>query len=407
MYHLLIRFKILELLAIIFCNAFLVVSVAYGQLSEQQSEKTKPTKQIEQTADIYRIPTNKTPQELLDYAKKTLQKNPISPNLSQQEMLDEFIRQAKFIIEITDTALNPKPAEPLRSQIFLFKFQGLFGLAKAENNPDNVQKLESYLDELDTLMPKSRETKKARLLNLQRQIDLFIRENPTENEFQRITKIFFSLLRREPIDFPNGLALNFIEWTEIAEMKLKKEGLTESIVKELTAILQSESAPAYQEMLKQVYSATKSLGLEFTLRGFLLDGKSFDIKTLRGKVILVDFFASWCVPCIEELPRLKEIYAQYHDQGFEIIGVGGDKPEDLKKMISEHNIPWTVVSEKLTVSKKLPSIERQYGIKAYPTMFLINREGKLVNSNARGQRLEAALKRQFMENSEHVKQQKN
>ncbi|MDR1141592.1 MAG: TlpA family protein disulfide reductase [Planctomycetaceae bacterium] len=369
-----------------------------GQSPAQQPVKT------EQTTDIYVIPTDKTPKELLEYAQKMLQKNPTPPDHSQQESLNEFIRKAKFIIEITDTALSRKPEEPLRSQLFLFKFQGLFGLAKAENDPDTVQKLESYLDELDTLMPKSREAKKARLLDLQRQIDLFVRKNPNEKEFERITKIFFSLLRREPINFPNGFALNFIEWMEIAELKLKKKGLIETGLKELTAILQSESLPVYQEMLKQINSATKRLGQEFTLQGFSLDGKQFDIKTLRGKVVLIDFFASWCVPCIEELPRLKEIYAQYHDQGFEIVGIGGDKPENLKKMIEEHNISWTVVSEMLTVSKRLPSIERQYGIKAYPTMFLIDREGKLVHSNARGQRLEAALRRQFMGSSENLKQ---
>jgi peroxiredoxin len=371
------------------------------QLSAQQSGKT------EQTTDIYVIPTDKTPKELLEYAQKMLQTNPVPPNLSQEELLNRFIRQAKFIIEIADTALSRKPKEPLRSQIFMFKFQGLFGLAKAADIPEIVQQLESYLDELDVIMPKSREAKKARLLDLQRQIDLFVRKNPTQEEFERISKIFLSLLQREPVDFPNGFALNFIEWSEIAEAKLKKKGITEASVKELTAILQSKSLPVYQEMLKQVNSVTKSLGQEFILQGVLLDGKQFDIKTFRGKVVLVDFFTSWCVPCIEELPRLKEIYAQYHDQGFEIVGVGGDKPEALKKMIGDHHIPWTVVSETLTLAKRLPSIERQYGIKVYPTMFLIDREGKLINSNARGQRLEAALKRQFLEDLENLKQQKN
>lgn len=406
MQYLFIRFRIPVLFVFIFCNNCLAILFFSGQLpaqqlSTQQSEKTG------QTENIYVIPTDKTPKELLEHARKTLQKNPVPPDLSQQEFLNEFIRQAKFIIEIADTALSRKPEEPLRSQIFMFKFHGLLGLAKTENTPNIVQQLESYLDELDVLMPKSREAKKARLLNLQRRIDLFIRKNPSEEEFEQISKIFFTLLRREPLDFPNGFALNYIEWTEIAEMKLKKKGLTETSVKELTATLQSESLPVYREMLRQIHSVTRHLGQEFTLQGILLDGKQFDIKTFRGKVILVDFFASWCVPCIEELPRLKKIYAQYHDQGFEIVSVGGDKPEALKKLIGEHNISWTVVSETLTISKRLPSIERQYGIKVYPTMFLIDREGKLVNSNARGQRLEAALKRQFLKDSENLKQPEN
>jgi peroxiredoxin len=387
MQYLVFRFRLLLLFVFVFCNVYLTVPAIHAQ-----------------TSNPFVVPADKTPKELLEYAQNTLQENRISPDLPRTEFLNEMIRQAKFIIAITDTALSRKPEEPLRTQIFLFKFQGLLSWVKTENNPAAVQQLESYLDELDVLMPKSREAKKARLLDLQRRIDLFIKNDSDEKEFERINQLFFSLLRREPINFPNGFALNFLEWFEIAEMKLKKKGLLETSIKELTAMLQSETLPVYKEMIRQIDSVTRRLGQEFTLQGISLDGKQFDIKTFRGKVILVDFFTSWCAPCIEELPHLKEIYAQYHDQGFEIVGVGGDKPEALKKLVEEHNISWTVVSETLTVAKRLPSMERQYGIKSYPTMFLIDREGKLVHSNARGQRLDAALKRQFLKgtlNSDH------
>ncbi|MDR0610488.1 MAG: TlpA family protein disulfide reductase [Planctomycetaceae bacterium] len=414
MHYLIFHFRALFLFIFVFVfvffNVYLTLPVIHAQTSAVKREQAKQTEQL---SNPFVVPANKTPKELLEYAQKTLRENRIPPDLPRTEFLEEIVRQAKFTIEIADTALSGKPEEPLRTQIVLFKFQGLFGWVKAENDPAAVQKLESYLDELDTLMPQSREAKKARLSELQRQIDLFIQNDSDEKEFERISQLFFSLLRREPINFPNGLALNFLEWAELAEMKLKKKGLLEKSIKKLTAILQSESLPAYQEMIRQINSVTHRLGQEFTLQGISLDGKQFDIKTFRGKVILIDFFASWCVPCIEELPRLKEIYAQYHDQSFEIVGVGGDKPEALKKLVEEHRIPWTVVSETLTVSKRLPSIERQYGIKVYPTMFLIDREGKLVNSNARGQRLDAALKRQFLKdvlnpaNSETKNKNKN
>ncbi|MDR1964333.1 MAG: TlpA family protein disulfide reductase [Planctomycetaceae bacterium] len=376
----------MRILILIFCAVCLTVSMLHRFAIAQHTE-----------TELYAIPNNKSPKELLEYARKIIQDNRIPPNLPRAELLKLTIRQAKFIVEISDTALNQKPSESLRSQIYQFKFQGLMVWTKAENTPELVQQLESFLDELDELLPKSREAKMARLLNMTRQIDLFIGKNPNEKEFERIKNLFFSLLRREPIDFPPDLAMNFIEFAELAEIRLQKKGLIEASSKELIALLQSESSPVYREMIKQIDSVMQRLGHEFTLQGVLLDGKSFDIKTFRGKVVLVDFFASWCAPCIEELPHLKEIYVQYHDRGFEIVGVGGDKSAALKKLIGEQKIPWSVVSEELTVAKRLPSIERQYGIKAYPTMFLIDREGRLINSNARGQRLEAALKRQFQE----------
>ncbi|MDR2705178.1 MAG: hypothetical protein LBC02_05300, partial [Planctomycetaceae bacterium] len=146
MHYLNFRFRVLPLFifVFIFYNVYLTVSVAHAQTSAAQTK---------QQSDPFVVPTNKTPKELLEYAQKTLQENRIPTDLPRTEFLEQMVRQAKFIIEIADTALSLKPEKSLQNQIFLFKFQGLFGWAKAENDPAAVQKLESYLDELDALMP--------------------------------------------------------------------------------------------------------------------------------------------------------------------------------------------------------------------------------------------------------------
>ena len=74
-----------------------------------------------------------------------------------------------------------------------------------------------------------------------------------------------------------------------------------------------------------------------------LDGKSLSIAGYKGKVVMVDFWATWCGPCVGEVPNVAAIYQKYHDKGFEIIGVSLDREGDKDKLISftkDHNMPW-------------------------------------------------------------------
>jgi len=119
------------------------------------------------------------------------------------------------------------------------------------------------------------------------------------------------------------------------------------------------------------------------------DGKNLSLASLKGKVVLVDFWASWCGPCRKENPNLVKAYAKYHDKGFEIIGVSlDDKKENWLKAIDADKLVWLHASDLKGWKSDLAA---EYGIRSIPTSFLVDTEGKIIGKDLRGDLLEKKL----------------
>ena len=138
-------------------------------------------------------------------------------------------------------------------------------------------------------------------------------------------------------------------------------------------------------------------GKPIELAGVLLDGTPFDQTSLAGKVVLVDFWATWCGPCVAEIPRVRELYDRYHGRGFEVIGISLDDDADaVAAFAAKREIPWPIIHDRRGDDGRPPLAER-YGISAIPTMILVGRDGLVVSVEARGRRLDDLLADAFSE----------
>ncbi|RDC56011.1 AhpC/TSA family protein [Pedobacter chinensis] len=118
-------------------------------------------------------------------------------------------------------------------------------------------------------------------------------------------------------------------------------------------------------------------------------GKPISLESLRGKVVLVEFWASWCGPCRSENPNLVKDYAQYKNKGFEILSVSLDNSkENWLKAIDADGLPWLHVSDLKGWNN---AVGRLYGIRAVPANFLLGKDGKVIASNLRGEDLNKKL----------------
>ena len=121
------------------------------------------------------------------------------------------------------------------------------------------------------------------------------------------------------------------------------------------------------------------------------DGKELRLSDLRGKVVLIDFWASWCRPCRSENPNVVRLYNRYHDKGFEIFSVSLDNNRDAwLRAIEADGLVWSNHVSDLRGWSSAGG--RLYGISSIPATVLVDREGRVLARNLRGQQLEQKLK---------------
>jgi len=157
------------------------------------------------------------------------------------------------------------------------------------------------------------------------------------------------------------------------------------------------SAKYWKGKMKQI----KQIGQPFELSfKDAITGTDISTDQLQGKVIVIDFWATWCGPCVAEMPNMKKIYSQYHQKGVEFLGISLDQPLDrggldqLKNYCKENNITWPQYYQGNGWGSEFSV---SWGINSIPAMFIIDKNGNLFSTNARG-KLEQLIPKLLNEN---------
>lgn len=171
------------------------------------------------------------------------------------------------------------------------------------------------------------------------------------------------------------------EWMKMAEAHLKAyptQQYNSAIEKKIAGI----------KMLAELQ--TKPLDLKFKA----VDGREVDLAQLRGKVVLIDFWATWCGPCVAELPNVIKAYDKLHAKGFEIIGISLDQDKAaLEAFVKEKGMAWPQYFDGKGWENE---ISTRYGIASIPAMWLVNKKGIVTSTEARGA-LEATVEKLLAE----------
>jgi thiol-disulfide isomerase/thioredoxin len=348
-----------------------------------EAKQEPPLKTADIKPDMYVIPANAEAHQLL---KKIHEIAALRPQFESEDDAEKFLTVSRgAILKAADQLLKGKHTEEQEVETLKSKLQA-YQVLLVVGVKDAFPKALKFAEQL-------KEDKRPVLAELGQQawIDFKMSTVPTSDAKERsaLVDIIAKQLAQKPRDYYE-FATNLGQMLEIV-------GDGETAAKAYAAfgdILSKnldENLRANGEKMRTgaVQRARLLTGDPVKVSGKTLDGQPFDISQYKGKVVVVDFWATWCGPCRAELSNIKAVYEKYHNKGLEVVGVSLDEDKDaLIKFLAENHLPWKILvsTDPHHAGFENPIADR-YGISGIPTVFLMNRDGKVISLAARGEQL--------------------
>ncbi|HZZ72185.1 MAG TPA: TlpA disulfide reductase family protein [Pirellulales bacterium] len=345
------------------------------------------------SADPYQVPTGSN-EELVNYLGLLSKYQPEGRN--EAELREKMLKSADAMLAASDKILASKPTEAERAVAIRAKMQGYGRRVGMTEKPAEKaaarQALEAYVQSVLTdSNPETVKDARRQLLLLQysdyttgqdkdpaalsKKIDEFVSGGKiNQNELSILQQILGDLEQNEQYE----VALAGYE----ALAKAVRAPGTDPQVVEKGAMLAEGAEHRFGV-----------LGKPISIEGTFADGTKLNWDDYRNKVVLIDFWATWCGPCVREMPNVKKNYEQFHDRGFEVLGVSlDDTPAQAQDFFKAKNIPWKTLAgvDPAHASWEMPLV-KQFGIIGIPAMMLVGKDGKVISISARGEKLGVLL----------------
>ena len=362
--------------------AALLITSLPGLTQEKSPEKPAASAPVDfskfKTADEFwdfiaaigaeKPPSAKTDEEMVEVLKSWLQR--------QQDGAAAFIKKypedprswdAKVVALMTATQLQSMGGKKLDPAGALKQIELI--LAAPDATP--ATKSEAGYLRVKMLMQSANPEKPGTLAPLANAVSAFLETNADSKRFPEIA----------------GLQMQLIQLGAVRDTDAALKKLAASKNEEIAAM--AKGAIKYAETIASL--KTKPMELKFTAS----DGKEFDLATLREKVVLVDFWASWCGPCIAEMPNLVATYKKLHDQGFEIVGISLDQEKEaMEAALKKHEMTWTQYFDGQGWQNKISS---SFSIGSIPVAWLLDKKGMLRETGLRGEELAKGVEKLLAE----------